>query len=73
MYEAAPGKFFLPEELKETYSTIGGARHLDGEYTVFGEVTEGLEVIDKIAALPVDSNSRPRSDAKIVRIYVESK
>ena len=73
LYEAAPGKFLLPEELKETYSTIGGARHLDGEYTVFGEVTEGLEVIDKIAALPVDSNNRPRSDAKIVRIYVESK
>ncbi|MDO5664564.1 MAG: peptidylprolyl isomerase, partial [Bacteroidia bacterium] len=71
LYEAAPGKFFLPVELKEAYSTIGGACHLDGEYTVFGEVTEGLDVIDKIAALPVDGNSRPKSDAKILRIYVE--
>ena len=71
LYEAAPGKFFLPEELKEAYSTIGGALHLDGEYTVFGEVTEGLEVIDKIVSLPVDGNSRPMSDAKIVRIYVQ--
>lgn len=72
VYEAAPGKFFWPEGLKEAYSTIGGAHHLDGDYTVFGEVTEGLEVVDKIAALPVDNYSRPKSDAKIVRIYVEN-
>lgn len=72
LYEAAPGKFFWPEGLKEAYSTIGGAHHLDGEYTVFGEVTEGLEVIDKIAALGVDHNKRPKSDAKIVRIYTEN-
>ena len=71
LYEAAPGKLTLPAEMKEAYSTIGGAHHLDGEYTVFGEVIEGLDVIDKIAALPVDANSRPRSDAKIVKIYVE--
>ncbi|MDO5522844.1 MAG: peptidylprolyl isomerase [Bacteroidia bacterium] len=71
LYEAAPGKFFLPPGLKEAYTTIGGAHHLDDEYTVFGEVTEGLEVIDKIAALPVDGNSRPKTDARIVRVYVE--
>lgn len=71
IYEAAPGKFFWPEGLKEAYTTIGGAHHLDGEYTVFGEVTEGLEVIDKIAALPVDGYSRPKSDAKMIRVYVE--
>jgi peptidyl-prolyl cis-trans isomerase B (cyclophilin B) len=71
LYAIAPGKLFLPEELKEAYSTLGGIARLDGEYTVFGEVTEGLEVIDKIAALPVDANSRPETDAKIIRIYVE--
>ncbi|MEA5127806.1 MAG: peptidylprolyl isomerase [Proteiniphilum sp.] len=71
LYAIAPDKFFLPEELKEAYTTLGGIDRLDGEYTVFGEVTEGLEVIDKIAALPVDGNSRPRNDAKILRIYVE--
>lgn len=70
LYEAAPGKFFWPEGLKEAYTTIGGAHHLDGEYTVFGEITEGLEVIDKIAALAVDNYSRPKNDAKIVRVYV---
>lgn len=71
LYAIAPGKFFLSEALKENYSTHGGIDKLDGEYTVFGQVTEGLEVIDKIAALPVDSNSRPESDAKIIRIYTE--
>ena len=44
---------------------------MDGEYTVFGEVIEGLDVIDRIAALPVDSRSRPTTDAKIIRIYIE--
>ena len=71
LYADAPGKLILPPALKEAYSTIGGARHLDGEYTVFGEVTEGLDVIDKIAALAVDGNSRPKSDAKMVRVYVQ--
>lgn len=71
LYAEAPGKFFWPEGLKEAYSTQGGAHHLDGEYTVFGQIIEGLDVIDKIAALPVDSRKRPTSDAKIVRVYVE--
>ncbi len=71
LYALAPGKFFLPKGLKEAYTTYGGLHHLDGEYTVFGEVTEGLDVIDKIAALPVDGNSRPKTDAKIIRLYVE--
>ncbi len=71
IYEKAPGKFLLSPEIREAYSTIGGVHHLDGEYTVFGEVTEGLEVIDKIAALAVDANMRPRKDAKIIRIYTE--
>lgn len=71
LYALAPGKLILPDELKKDYSTIGGLRNLDGEYTVFGEVFEGLEVIDKIAALPVDMYSRPTTDAKIIRAYVE--
>ena len=71
LYQEAPGKFFWPEGLKEAYSTIGGVHHLDGEYTVFGEVTEGLEVIDRIASLAVDGNSRPTSDARIIRVYLE--
>lgn len=62
-------KIYMPDEKKKDYTTIGGVHHLDREYTVFGEVVEGLEVIDKIAALPTDKNDRPLQDVKIkVRI-----
>ncbi len=47
-----------PEQI-QAYTTIGGAPHLDGEYTVFGQVVEGMETVDKIAALPVDSLDKP--------------
>jgi cyclophilin family peptidyl-prolyl cis-trans isomerase len=61
--EKAPFKF--TEEQKQVYTTIGGTPHLDGNYTVFGEVIEGLSVIDSIAAQPVDSNDRPLKDLKM--------
>lgn len=50
---------------RATYTSIGGTPDLDGEYTVFGEVVEGLDVLDKIAAMPVDNNNRPYTDVKI--------
>lgn len=43
----------------EAYTTIGGAPHLDGAYTVFGQVVEGMETVDKIASLEVDSVNNP--------------
>ncbi|MBP5365480.1 MAG: peptidylprolyl isomerase [Bacteroidales bacterium] len=48
------GLFSFSPEAREAYTTIGGAPRLDAEYTVFGEVIEGLDVIDSIAAQPVD-------------------
>ncbi len=48
MYQQRMGKTFSAEQI-EAYKTIGGTPHLDGEYTVFGEVVEGLDIIDKIA------------------------
>lgn len=69
-FNASPDKFFFKPEQKEAYSTLGGARHLDMEYTAYGEVIEGLEVIDKIAALETDGNDRPKKDAKMIRVYV---
>lgn len=52
---------YLPEE-KEAYTTVGGSPHLRGDYTIFGEIIEGLEVIDIIANLETDRNNRPYKD-----------
>jgi len=55
----------IPWEQKEVYMSIGGTPHLDGGYTVFGEVISGLEVIDKIAAVKTDQMDRPIKDVKM--------
>ncbi len=52
------------DEQRKAYTSIGGYPSLDNGYTVFGEVTEGLEVLDKIAAQAVDQNNRPLKDIK---------
>jgi len=54
------------EEQIKRYSEVGGTPNLDGDYTVFGEVIEGLDVIDKIAALETNSRDRPTQDVKMV-------
>ena len=71
------GRVFTPEELRmmeergmgpfseeavEIYTTLGGTPHLDGAYTVFGEIVEGLDVLDRIAAVPTDAFDRPLTD-----------
>lgn len=55
----------IPQYQRDVYKTIGGAPHLDGSYTVFGEVVSGMNVVDKIAAMPVDKNNRPLTDIKM--------
>lgn len=59
------GMYKIPKDKRKIYQTIGGTPHLDGAYTVFGEVIEGLEVIDKIAAAETDENDRPLKDIKM--------
>ncbi|WP_319479693.1 peptidylprolyl isomerase [uncultured Draconibacterium sp.] len=58
-------KFVFSDEQREAYTTIGGYPSLDGEYTVFGEVVEGLDVLDKIAAVETDKYDRPNTDIKM--------
>lgn len=55
-------KFEFPEEIREAYTTVGGTPMLDDNYTVFGEVEEGLNVIDSIAAVATDQMDRPAED-----------
>jgi Peptidyl-prolyl cis-trans isomerase (rotamase) - cyclophilin family len=52
----------IPFSHRQVYKTIGGAPHLDMNYTVFGEVESGIEVVDKIAGAARDSNNRPFTD-----------
>jgi len=57
--------FKLTEAQKQVYTTVGGTPHLDGNYTVFGEVIEGLSVLDSIASQQTGANDRPVSDIKM--------
>jgi len=57
------GKKLSPLQ-RETYTTIGGTPHLDGEYTVFGELIEGIGLIDSIADVKTDDNDRPYNDER---------
>ena len=54
--------FRITEEQRRVYTTTGGTPHLDGAYTVFGEVISGMEIVDKIAAVKTDTNDRPVKD-----------
>jgi len=53
------GKFKYTDEQRNLYKTIGGTPHLDNGYTVFGEITEGLDVADKIAAVKTLPGDKP--------------
>ena len=58
------------EEQKEVYKTQGGAPFLDNNYTVFGEVVTGMDVVDNIAAQQKDRFDRPINDIKIISVEV---
>ena len=68
-FETAVLYKFTEEQIK-TYSTIGGTPHLDLSYSVFGEVIEGLDIIDKIAAQKTDSNNRPLNEVRIIKMSI---
>lgn len=64
------GAVQLTPEMREVYKTIGGTPHLDGQYTVFGEVTEGLDLIEKMQLVETDKNDRPLEDIRILKATV---
>lgn len=64
-----PEFHFTPEQVK-AYTTVGGTPHLDGDYTVFGEVIEGMEVVDEIQRVKTDRNDRPEEDVQIQKVTV---
>ncbi|MDE5586536.1 MAG: peptidylprolyl isomerase [Muribaculaceae bacterium] len=61
----------MTEEQVRDYTTIGGTPHLDGQYTVFGEVLEGMDTVEKIQKAETDGRDRPKEDIRIISIKVE--
>ena len=59
----------MTDELLDLYHDVGGVPHLDGQYTVFGEVSEGLEVVERIQKVQTDDYDRPIDDVRILRAY----
>lgn len=68
--EASAAPDTLTAAQREAYSTVGGTPHLDGNYTVFGEVVSGMDVIDKIQKAETDGNDRPVDDIRIISMKV---
>ena len=70
MFENRSGKV-LSAKQRQAYKTVGGTPHLDGDYTVFGEVTEGLDVVDKIAAVKTGRMDVPVEPVTIISVTIE--
>ena len=68
--KATDGKVTLPPEVRQWYKDHGGTPHLDGQYTVFGEVLEGMDVVDRIQTVETDKRDRPLQDVRIIRATV---
>ena len=67
---ATQGQVKLTPEMIEVYKTVGGTPHLDGQYTVFGEVVEGMDIVEKIQGVQTDKNDRPLEDIRILKATV---
>lgn len=60
----------LTPEIRAAYTEMGGTPHLDGQYTVYGRVLSGMDVVDKIEKVETDGNDRPLEDVKIISAKV---
>lgn len=68
-YEAHLG-IKMPAEIREYYKTVGGTPHLDTQYTVFGEVVDGMDVVNEIAAVETNKDDRPVVDVRILKMKI---
>lgn len=68
--KATKDKVTIPPALREAYYKKGGTPHLDGQYTVFGEVLEGMDIVQAIQNVPTDAHDRPLQDVRILRAMV---
>ncbi|MDR1601837.1 MAG: peptidylprolyl isomerase [Tannerella sp.] len=69
---ATPGHLIFTPEQRAAYTAAGGSPHLDGEYTIYGEMTEGFDVLDAIASQPRDAYDRPKKDIRILSVQIIS-
>ena len=69
--QATGGSVTLTKAIREQYKEVGGTPHLDGQYTVFGRVVEGLEVVGKIQSVATDELDRPKEDVRIIKAIRE--
>lgn len=71
--EYAKAPFAFTDAQIEAYTTVGGTPHLDGQYTVFGEVVKGMEVVDAIQNVKTGANDRPVEDVKVISAKILNK
>ncbi|MBR5803353.1 MAG: peptidylprolyl isomerase [Bacteroidaceae bacterium] len=70
VHAVTEGAYRYTDKVRQVYQDYGGAPHLDGQYTVFGHVVDGMKIINQIQMVPTDENDRPEEDIRIIRATI---